>query len=266
MSETKIWLRRPRYSLLDLTAFLLFFAVTIAAGMFWRFNNLPNGLLDQMEAIKRAAFASPLRNVVVATTSPGLRPDAYRGQYEFSEIWFMRHIPVWQRVMEPYKGRPGVSYLEIGVYEGGAVVWMLEHILTDPGARVTGIDIFEGPYKDVYFRNIERSGSADKVTTLTGYSQVVLRGLPLESFDIIYVDGSHVTADALEDAVLSWRLLKVGGLLIFDDYQFAGPATYNKDEPFGFPKPAIDAFVQCFQDRCEVIHNEYQLIIRKTRE
>ena len=88
----------------------------------------------------------------------------------------------------------------------------------------------------------------------------------MQSFDIIYIDGSHITADVLEDAVLSWRLLKVGSLMIFHDYRWAGRAGYKEGKPFGFPKPAIDMFVQCFNERCEVIHNEYQLILRKTKE
>jgi hypothetical protein len=31
-------------------------------------------------------------------------------------------------------------------------------------------------------------------------------------------DGSHRARDVLEDAVLSWPLLKVGGIMLFDDY------------------------------------------------
>ena len=60
-------------------------------------------------------------------------------------------------------------------------------------------------------------------------SQVVLRRLPLETYDIIYIDGSHATSDVLEDAVLSYRLLKPGGLLIFDDYHWAGRSIRGRD-------------------------------------
>ena len=38
-----------------------------------------------------------------------------------------------------------------------------------------------------------------------------------QKYDIIYIDGSHEARDVLEDAVLAYRLLKIGGLLIFDD-------------------------------------------------
>jgi predicted O-methyltransferase YrrM len=142
---------------------------------------------------------------------------------------------------------------------------MLEHILTDPTARLVGVDPFLGPYKERYFANLEKSGAADKVTTITGYSQIELRKLPLEQpFDIIYIDGSHARGDVLEDAVLSYRLLKPGGLLIFDDYRWAGCfATGTTDAPTDLPKPAIDAFLECFGPDFEVKQNSYQIILQK---
>jgi predicted O-methyltransferase YrrM len=38
------------------------------------------------------------------------------------------------------------------------------------------------------------------------------------TFDEIYVDGSHVADDVLTDGIIAWRLLKQGGVLIFDDF------------------------------------------------
>lgn len=162
------------------------------------------------------------------------------------------------------QGEPDLQYLEIGVYEGRSAIWMLENVLTHPTARLTGIDIFEGPYKDRYLANLQRSGSSDKATTVTGYSQLALRELPFNSFDIIYIDGSHAKDDVLEDAVLCWRLLKNGGVLIFDDYRWCGIFILGTSDSFGDScKPAIEPFVQCFDRHFEVIHNSYQLIVRK---
>ena len=36
--------------------------------------------------------------------------------------------------------------------------------------------------------------------------------------DLIYIDGSHLAKDVLSDAILSWKLLKPSGVMIFDDY------------------------------------------------
>ena len=223
-----------------------------------------------MSQLKSITFQSPLPDIVAAEIATEGIPDsiAYQKKYDFPGAdWFTLNIPVWEKVLEPFKGKSSVNYLEIGVFEGRSVIWMLENILTDPTAQLTGIDIFDTNtynYKDNYFKNIEKSGFSDKVTTIQDFSQVALRSLPLGSFDIIYIDGSHAKDDVLEDAVLSWRLLKEGGVLIFDDYGWFG-YSFNRTsaDPFECPKVAIDPFVKCFNEHLEVIHNSRQLIVKK---
>src|SRR5262249_23285982 len=139
----------------------------------------------------------------------------------------LSNIPVWDKALARYKGKPGVNYLEVGIFEGQSLLWMIEHVLTHPTARATGIDPFADPfytrksstYKQTFYSNLKASGYEEKARIIEGYSQTELRKLPLESFDIIYIDGSHDAADVLEDGMLSWRLLKDGGVLIFDDYR-----------------------------------------------
>lgn len=190
--------------------------------------------------------------------------------YQFSEDWFSPNIPVWLEVLEPLRGQPDVRYLEIGVYEGRSVIWMLENILTHPSARLTGIDLFPtDALLQVYLANLDRSGFAEKATTIRGSSQVELRNLAPESYDIIYVDGSHTADDVMTDAVLSWLLLREGGFLIFDDYGWSG---YEDDEeaPDRRPLPAdlrptlaVDVFLTAHKNSLEVLHRGYQLIVQK---
>ncbi len=40
-------------------------------------------------------------------------------------------------------------------------------------------------------------------------------------FDVVYVDASHMAGDVLSDAVLAWKLLAPGGIMIFDDYAWS---------------------------------------------
>jgi predicted O-methyltransferase YrrM len=82
--------------------------------------------------------------------------------------------------------------------------------------------------------------------------------LASDSFDIIYIDGSHVASDVFEDAVRSWPLLKNDGLLIFDDY------LWKKELPVeSRPQVAIDAFIAAYRDYMEVVNRRYQVMIRK---
>lgn len=182
---------------------------------------------------------------------------------DFSQDWTSRNIPVWTRVLGPMKGKPDLNYLEVGVFEGRTVAWMLENVLTHPTARLTGIDIFLGDLEARYLATLEATGQADKATTITGYSQVELKRLPAESFDIIYIDGSHTADDVLADAVLSWQLLKDDGILIFDDYTWAGRPPTGRLPSELRPRVAIDAFITSYRNYLTVVHREYQVIVRK---
>lgn len=261
---------RPRYSPLDLVLLTLALTFAVSATAFYiceQFRRQRDEFRRQREELVEAAFRSPLPAVTLSKSGPN-RPDdqTYHARYEFTQDWFTPHIPVWEAALASYRGKPGVTYLEVGLYEGRSAFWMLENILTDPTSHLTGIDLFDGELKDRFFENLRRSGAEDRATIVIQPSQVELRKLPLESFDIIYIDGSHATPDVLEDAVLSYRLLKPGGVLIFDDYQWSGalnqgPLTH--DASSDFPKAAIDSFVQCFADRVRVIHVANQLIVKK---
>jgi predicted O-methyltransferase YrrM len=185
----------------------------------------------------------------------------YAKDYQFSEDWFTHNLLVWEKATASLKGKPNLRYLEVGAFEGRSVLWMLENVFTDPTCRLTAIDLFAGDFKDRYYKNLRKSGHESRVTTITGYSQVELRKLPLEGFDAIYIDGSHRADDVLEDAVLSWRLLKKGGVLIFDDYQWTG---HNRIElPKDTPKPAVNVFYMFYGKHFDVVHNGYQLILRR---
>ena len=265
MKKTVSWFWLPRYNPIVLTLFML---ITIILTATCVYTCLYEEFVKRVAMIHKTATVSPLPMVVVEVVE---KPEvvSYQKSYRFSTDWVTRVAGIWKKLLEPLRGKPSVQYLEIGVFEGRSLIWMLENILTDDTSRATAIDVFKGSYKNTYLHNIEKSGLSEKVTTLTGLSQVVLRKLPLESFDVIYVDGSHAKDDVLEDAVLSWRLLKKDGLMIFDDYRRIGiKIQYDSSLPQQHdkiisPKPAIDAFVQCFEDRCEVVHNGYQLIIKR---
>lgn len=58
-----------------------------------------------------------------------------------------------------------------------------------------------------------RTSEAQSNSAQTGLSD---RGM----FDLIYIDGSHMRLDVLTDAVMAWQLLRVHGILVFDDYEW----------------------------------------------
>jgi predicted O-methyltransferase YrrM len=190
---------------------------------------------------------------------PAGQVEHYKKNYDFTRDYFTMRIPEWKEILKPFQGLPDIHYLEIGVCEGRSALWMLENILTHPSAKITCLDIFIN--KVVYERflsNLELSGFSDKTTMIKGRSQITLRTLPLDSFDIVYIDGSHTAPDVILDAALSWDLLKKGGIMIFDDYMWEW-----KLPPQERPKIAIEAFLRIFKNELEVLHREYQIIVKK---
>ena len=187
----------------------------------------------------------------------------YRGAYEFTRDYFTSNIKVWSGILAPFVGQPDLRYLEVGVSEGRSALWMLENVLTHPTAFAVCVDPFRDSYgaEGRFYANLKKSGCANRVEVLKGYSQIVLRTLPLESFDIVYVDGGHRAPDVLEDGVLSYRLLKLGGVLIFDDYHWQ-PTRAAMERPAA----AIDVFRQFFASQLEVLHGDYQVVFRRTQQ
>ena len=187
----------------------------------------------------------------------------------FTSDWFSHNISQWEQTLQPLKGQASLQALEIGVYEGRSVLWLLENILTHSTAHLTCIDIFDASeeYKhsnlfEVFQANIKPY--ADKVTVYKNTSVDTLGQLrwgvsavlppPQRSvYDLIYIDGSHKAPDVLEDLVLSWPMLKSGGILIMDDW---GSETAGV-------KQAATGFFNCRPLEAAVLFNGYQLGIKK---
>lgn len=196
----------------------------------------------------------------------------------FHTNWFDNNILLWKKLLKNFKNKPNLFFLEIGCYEGRATLWLLENILTHPSSKISVIDTFKGSmdhkkagkdtqnllknFKYNLASYIFSNPKQTKVFINQGLSGVILRKMELRNkFDFIYIDGSHIAKDVLEDSILSWRLLKKNGILIFDDY---GWRLYKN--PLLRPDLAIDAFLLIFKNQYKLLHKRYQVAIQKKGE
>lgn len=182
-------------------------------------------------------------------------------KYRFTTDWVSRNASLWTQTLSTFKDKPNVRALEVGSFEGRSALWFLENILTHPTASITCIDVWVDAYEDLFDENIKAYGNPGKVIKLKDRSDVVLKTLKPQGYDFIYIDGSHVAKDVLTDAVLAWDLLKPGGIIIFDDYDWAGVRSWIV--PHHTPKTAINAFLKVFGPYLDVLHQDYQLVVRK---
>lgn len=206
-------------------------------------------------------------------------------EYEFTVDWFSRFAHVWKDLIAKHKPS---RFLEIGSYEGRSACFVLENVASVRPVELHCVDTWAGgvghgktamnEVEKRFDRNLQVAGSrveAAKVFKYKAHSadalvQLLAQGKK-EYFDFIYIDGSHQAPDVLTDCVLAFRLLKVGGVMVLDDYLWivdsAGQlAQVGEEQFYNLPKPAIDAFVNIFQRKMRVLHQYplYQLYSLKT--
>jgi predicted O-methyltransferase YrrM len=187
---------------------------------------------------------------------------------DFSRDWFTRNIAIWEPVLGDLEDR-GSRVLELGSFEGLSACFFLWRLRD---SRVTCVDNFTGPAEYEAYGTVVPEHRFDanvalvdatRVRKLVGNTDRVLVELlgAGEQFDVVYVDASHRALDVMVDAVLSWKLLSVGGILIFDDYDWAS----RGEDPLLRPAPAIDAFLDLVERHSEIlVKHPRQVIARKT--
>jgi predicted O-methyltransferase YrrM len=192
----------------------------------------------------------------------------------FTSDWFSHNIYAWENFLRQINFDPLAPRvaIEIGCYEGRASLWIANNMLLNDLSRLYCVDIFANhdqpnSYYNRFLANVsEEPKVRSKIIVERSPSFAFLNRCITESLaaDFIYVDGSHRASEVLEDLVLSFRILKPGGLLICDDY--LGGAGDGNDLTLGTPKIAVDAFTTIYRDRLEIISGQplYQLAFRKT--
>ncbi|QXZ09998.1 class I SAM-dependent methyltransferase [Comamonas sp. Y33R10-2] len=204
--------------------------------------------------------------------------------YQFTNNWFDTYSrQVWPPLLGQLQPQ---KVLEIGSYEGAGICFLIENSSTFSTSEIHCVDTWEGGIEHqsagmdmdiVYQRfqnNVRKAIEVTKARTQVfihrNFSDMALSALLTHHgkgyFDFIYVDGSHQAPDVLCDAVLAFRLLRVGGVLAFDDYLWAEQLDGKKDL-LHCPKPAIDAFVNLYINKLEILQTPmYQLYVQKTTD
>lgn len=199
-------------------------------------------------------------------------------KYKFTVDWFEWAPEVWTQFIPHLPDNK--KFLEIGSYEGRSSVWMIEHMMVE-GSKLFCIDTWEGgaehkaanidmeSVEERFHHNItvaQKKFPGRKVYSFRGTSAQTLGGLnaserDLETFDWIYIDGSHHAKDVMSDACAAWPLVKNMGFIVFDDYLW-GSKTLNVIHA---PKIAIDMFTTMFSQEAAIVHVGQQLIVRKMK-
>jgi len=183
--------------------------------------------------------------------------------------WFYDNATVhdFENGLAELKGKKNLKFLQIGVFTGNASVWLLQNILTDPSSLLVDIDPWCGnlPHESNYnWDDIQEAYKeqtapySKKLQTHKTFSGDWLKANREVTYDFIYIDGDHLPESVALDADLSWDLLKYGGILAFDDYEWDHPDGTDKN-----PKPAIDAWLEKHKKEIEIFRKGWQVWIKK---
>lgn len=179
------------------------------------------------------------------------------------------HGQNWMRWLSHLVDQPDVTGLEIGTFKGESAEFMCENIFTHESSRYICVDPFTG--------NVEHAAGGIDCTTLEeqsrtrlapfkqcqivkDYSQNYLRRFAGE-LDFCYVDGGHSSQDCLRDMVMAFESLKVGGVMIVDDYLWEVlPKETDR------PKIAVDSFLRCYAEHIELLDKPaWQVALKRTK-
>ena len=204
--------------------------------------------------------------------------------YEFTEDWFGGRRFIWDQLMPQMNPS---RILEIGSFEGRSTCYLIEELSKERPLEIHCIDTFKGGLEhqagetkaemdavETRFSHnvqvaLERCVHKVDIYVHKGYSDAELPKLLVNGkqayFDFIYVDGSHQAPDVLLDALLSFKLLRVGGLIGFDDYLWFDPLA--PDDILRSPKLAVDVFTNVYRKKIKLVDSpNYQFYVQKVSE
>lgn len=190
---------------------------------------------------------------------------------KLSNDWFTGNIPHWSSFIDQYKLDSKVRYvLEIGSWEGLSSFFILSKM---KNAHITCVDTWEGADEHRNHFNPEKS-NLNIIETNFDYNLEIYKnriskykGTSISFFakehkknfyDFIYIDGSHHSNDVLIDSIMCFEMLKVGGIMVFDDYLWRYYENINDNPAF-----AINNFLKFKKGHFKLVKVYYQLVIMK---
>lgn len=193
----------------------------------------------------------------------------YTGK-SFTSDWTSKHFALWADLLAGFRDHP-VRVLEIGSWEGRSALFFLNYL---PKSTIVCIDTFSGG-EDMqhaapdaldaipdcerrFIDNLLPFGARVEVRKMRSVEALPQLAIEGRQFDLAYIDGSHMAADVYADAMLTWPLIRLGGLVIFDDYEWK-----HHPKPEGRPKPGINCALAKLRGTFETVHCGYQIAIRK---
>lgn len=183
---------------------------------------------------------------------------------QFTNKWFLNNLEIFSYFLPKDKNKK-FNYLEIGCFEGLSSYYVLSEyefvnaFLVDLwGAPNPNSQILSNNFDSIE-EHFDQNLSKFKFTKIKDDSVISMRKLLRENkiFDFIYIDGSHNGEDILSDAIEAFKILKVNGLIFFDDF------LQHDNDRILQSYVGIEKFLSLYSDNLKIEYFQNNLIVRK---
>ena len=182
----------------------------------------------------------------------------------FSQKWFLNNFEIFTFFLPKDKSLK-FDYLEVGCYEGLSSFYVLSEYKS---VNAFFLDIWDMPNPNsktlshnfgLIEKAFDQNLSGFDFKKMKNDSVISMRKLFKENvhFDFIYIDGSHNGEDILSDAIEAFKILKVNGLMFFDDF------LQHDDNRILQSYVGIDKFLSLYSDYLKIEYFQNNLVVRK---
>lgn len=180
-------------------------------------------------------------------------------EMEFTTDWVTPREAWWREIFWPLANTPA-RMLEVGFYEGRSAQWWLRNVLTHPESSLVCVDRWASKGKANRERILADPAHGAKIAcheedAIVWAARQVGAG-SAGIYDAVYSDFSKEAGDIMTLSCLAWRMLKPGGIYLWDDY------TWRWTEESGGPAPpergpdvGVDAWIAAHEPFCSRIEH-----------
>jgi beta-1,4-mannosyl-glycoprotein beta-1,4-N-acetylglucosaminyltransferase len=184
--------------------------------------------------------------------------------YKYSQRWFL-NSEIKHKLHKFLDKTNENKILEIGCFEGLSSVFFADNFIDNPNSRLTCVDPFLTiddndhhkylmNHEELNFDfNISNCKNVDKISVHKITSDCFFKNNK-ETYNFIYIDGSHETDLIKKDMENSFKCLEKNGIMWMNDY---GGGESNRI------KKVMDKILDKYSGQYILIHKGYQIAIKK---